>query len=176
MAEMVDEQIGKTMSEMVDEQIGKTMNLPGRRVELLSMKVASVPKNATNVVPGTSTISLKHSVRHLEGQKLTKRQAEMVDEQTEDEQTEDEQTAEREAEYHRGWRVGHDEGLRDGIQCRKPDATVPEGCDDGLGENVVGLSMGWCHGYDAGYTEGLEIGLRARIGIDEDGDVIDEDE
>ena len=81
-----------------------------------------------------------------------------------------------EAEYRRGRLVGRDGGMLDALQGRKHDGTLPDGFDDGYGENVVGLSMGWCHGYDAGYTEGLEIGLRARIGIDEDGDVIDEDE
>ena len=120
--------------------------------------------------------------------------AEMVDVQTVGEQL-----AERVAEYHRGWRVGHEEGLLDAWhpcwQGRKPGATVPEFCDDDLGENEVGSAMGYTHGYAKGLADGAEIErhtgsrpdwielfdaefqsvLRARLHIDENGDVICED-
>ena len=60
-----------------DSDIGTALRLPRTRVEKLAIKVATGPKGAPRVAPGTSTISLKQSVVHLAGKKLTKKQAEV---------------------------------------------------------------------------------------------------
>ena len=58
-----------------DGQIAGALHVPEARVEKLSIKVAHAPKSAGQNVPGSSVITLKRSVQHLEGKTLTKAQA-----------------------------------------------------------------------------------------------------
>lgn len=57
-----------------DVQIATALHLPEKRVEKLSIKIATAPKSSGETVPGTSSIALKRSVAHLAGKRLTKEQ------------------------------------------------------------------------------------------------------
>ncbi len=56
-------------------QISLALNVTEKRVERLRIKVATTSKGASGTVPGTAVIALKRPVRHLEGTKLTEKQA-----------------------------------------------------------------------------------------------------
>jgi hypothetical protein len=62
-------------SGFTDGQIAGALNVPEERVEKLAVKVAVGPKGSNANVPGTNQITLKRSVAHMEGKKLTKAQA-----------------------------------------------------------------------------------------------------
>jgi len=59
-----------------ESEISLALHIPEKKVEKLSIRVASGPKNADSNVPGTQNIALKRSVAHLSGKKLTKSQVE----------------------------------------------------------------------------------------------------
>lgn len=59
-----------------DSQISLVMHVPEQKVEKLSIKVANAPISASGNVPGTNKITLKRSVAHLAGTRLSKKQAE----------------------------------------------------------------------------------------------------
>lgn len=59
-----------------DIRIASALCIPEGRVSKLSIRVASAPKGSSQLMPGTSSISLKQSVSHLAGTRLTKSQAE----------------------------------------------------------------------------------------------------
>ena len=56
-------------------QIACALNVTEERVVKLTVKVAKAPKSSPHVVPGTSQVTLKRSVSHMEGMTLTKAQA-----------------------------------------------------------------------------------------------------
>ncbi len=58
-----------------DEQIGAALNMTIARISKIALRVASVPTGSVGAVPGTETITLKRSVRHLAGTALTNEQA-----------------------------------------------------------------------------------------------------
>lgn len=58
-----------------DAQIAGALNVPEKRVEKLAIRVAAAPKGSVDSVPGTRSIVLKRSVQHMNGQRLTKSQA-----------------------------------------------------------------------------------------------------
>lgn len=59
-----------------DVLIGQAMNIPEERVEKLAIRIAT-SGSAKEAVPGTDKITLKRSVKHLDGQVLTKQQSEV---------------------------------------------------------------------------------------------------
>lgn len=59
-----------------DGQIALALHVPERRIEKFAIKVATASKSAPGVVPGTNKITLKRCVSHMQGQRLTKTQAE----------------------------------------------------------------------------------------------------
>lgn len=60
---------------MSDEEIGMTLHVPPKHVKKLAVRIATAPKSTDGTIPTTSHIALKRSVAHLEGARLTKKQA-----------------------------------------------------------------------------------------------------
>lgn len=59
-----------------DTEIAVIMRVPASRVEKLKIKVVEAASAANGNIPGTKRIALKRSVRHLEGGKFDRKQAE----------------------------------------------------------------------------------------------------
>jgi len=62
-------------SGFTSSQIALALQVPEKRIEKLSIRVADGPVSSGETIPGTKSIALKRSVAHLEGGKLTKAQA-----------------------------------------------------------------------------------------------------
>jgi len=58
-----------------DSQISVALAIPEKRVEKLVVKLATAPRSAKGTIPGTNSITLKRSVLHMAGGKMTKSQA-----------------------------------------------------------------------------------------------------
>jgi len=57
------------------DRIALALHVTEDRVEKIRIRVGTVKKSNPNAVPGTNKITLKRSVNHLDGQKITDRQA-----------------------------------------------------------------------------------------------------
>jgi hypothetical protein len=58
-------------------RIAVALNMPEDNVTKIRIKVATAPAGSKGLVPGTTSITLKRPVRHLQGTRLSKSQADM---------------------------------------------------------------------------------------------------